>query len=120
MFQNCAPSNYQVRLSDKNLTATSNTDLQLLEAKINDLVNQHYCAAPEDCEALPFGTKACGGPKSYITNSTNNHRSELHTLVEEYNFLDAQYNSSNNVISTCEYLMPPQDLKCIQNKCALN
>ncbi|MDZ4660497.1 MAG: hypothetical protein SGJ18_02640 [Pseudomonadota bacterium] len=117
-FQGCIPS--QITLTDGSSAAANIEKLYKLEEKINDILVQDYCSIAGDCEAYPFGSKACGGPKSYIVNSVNNRGSELQTLVEEYNSIEAELNEFSGAISTCEYLMPPQNIKCVQNKCTLD
>jgi hypothetical protein len=71
------------------------------------------------CKSIGFGTKACGGPLSYLIYSTSStNEPVLVQKVEEYNALNKKWNEATNAVSDCLLITPP-NLDCSQNQCAI-
>lgn len=75
------------------------------------------CSEDSDCLVMPMGTTACGSPSDYIMTSRNNwNLKEVRKLSRLVTLKEHQFNVRYDVISTCEYLMPPE-VTCRENKC---
>lgn len=75
------------------------------------------CQTDRDCNAIAYGSIACGGPNGFIvTSQKNNKRDQITTLAIMSETVEDDYNRENNVNSTCEQLLAPP-VKCIQNSC---
>lgn len=63
----------------------------------------------EQCHAIPVGSKACGGPQSFVIYSTavsNEHK--LQELARQYTEAEEKYNRVTQAMSTCSYITPPE------------
>lgn len=115
-FQNCADK-FQPTENSEGDGGTVVFKMQELEQKIEDMLSSDSCQSDNECKYMALGEKACGGPKSYIYFSSRMDGSELPTLVAEYNEAEKKWNSENSVVSDCMYVMPPEALMCVDNKC---
>lgn len=113
VFQNCLPTEAQFKLEN------DSQKLDFLKLEIDAILAQDYCIEDSECESHPFGFKACGGPATYLVSSINNHPDELRTLIEEYNAAERDFCQLNGCMSNCAYLMPPEKLYCVNNRCSL-
>ena len=93
------------------------TELDDLNIQIQTLIEDLSCNADDDCYTIAYGSKACGGPKTYlIYSSLATDVENLESLVEEYNQLEGEYNAEEDVISTCEIAMEPE-ISCTDGTC---
>lgn len=112
------------QIDGQNLAKLKANQIQLLDyAQVNLLIqelsgNQYKgCEAKEDCLAIAYGAKACGGPRSYLIASRTHIDEELVTkLAEESTRKEQELNENSDIVSTCDYLMPP-NLDCEQGLC---
>ncbi|WP_408098034.1 hypothetical protein ACJVC5_03670 [Peredibacter sp. HCB2-198] len=75
------------------------------------------CAKASDCKIIPIGSRACGGPSSYmITSQFNSNMAELEYLATQTEVKQAAYNRNYNVMSICTLVMPPE-AKCVASYC---
>lgn len=77
----------------------------LMEREVGDAAAKR----PEQCRAIPLGSKACGGPQSFLVYSTavSNER-RLQELARQYAEAEEKYNRVTGAVSTCSFLMPPE------------
>lgn len=117
-FQNCGSSDEAELRSAGGGSASTETQIQKRYDELRDLsANDLNCASVADCEAIPLGAKACGGPADYLVASVKNaHYEEILDLAEELAEIQSKYLVDNQVIGTCDYRMPP-DLECAASKC---
>jgi len=94
-------------------------ELASLQKTIQDLADTSVCNENTECKFIPFGSKACGGPKSYLIYSTSIDVEKLEMLVEAYNQKEADFNKKYGIISDCSAVMPPTSLTCENNTCIL-
>lgn len=79
-----------------------------LENQAKALVRAEGCSSAGECRTAPVGSRACGGPRYYlvycarITDSAALFR-KLDAVAEA----EREYNTRYNVMSTCEFRMPP-------------
>lgn len=77
------------------------------------------CTANEECRALAFGSKACGGPSDYLVYATSSGgAAELESAVEAFNNDETAYNQEYEVVSDCSFLMEPA-VHCDAGRCAI-
>lgn len=92
-------------------------DISSLNDSMKNLNGDLSCTQDTDCEAVAYGSRACGGPSGYIVASTlNAHYDEILDLADKLTEKEMQYNVINNIISTCEFMMPPTP-HCVSNTC---
>ena len=78
-----------------------------LMAQVNALAKTSGCANAADCQTLPVGRKACGGPKTYVvfcSKSTN--VALLRAKIAELDRVDLA--AAKNTVSDCMMVMPPR------------
>ena len=66
--------------------------LDSLKNEIELLINQGTCSQNTDCDFIAFGSKACGGPQSYLVYSTSINVTLLTEKVANYNMQEKAYN----------------------------
>ena len=92
-------------------------ELTALQEEIELLIDSGVCSENSDCEYIAFGSKACGGPKTYLVFSTSINVVLLQQKVATYNVHENAYNQKWGIISDCAYLLPPTSVACINGKC---
>ncbi|OQW48482.1 MAG: hypothetical protein A4S09_04700 [Proteobacteria bacterium SG_bin7] len=110
-FQNCADGPRSIINRDRD------RDLKSTQDRIDEIVASDFCQTDIECKAIAFGVKACGGPRSYLVHSQTANFSELEQLVNVWNDYEREQNVKNGVISTCEFLLEPTNLRCVNSKC---
>lgn len=75
------------------------------------------CVRADDCKLIPIGSRACGGPGSYmITSKMNGNMSEIDYLALQTEVKESAYNRNYGIQSICSLVVPPE-LKCLSNYC---
>ena len=92
-------------------------ELTVLQEEIELLVDSGVCSGNSDCDYIAFGSKACGGPKTYLVFSTSINVELLQQKVATYNALENDYNQKWGVASDCSIPIPPVNVTCIAGKC---
>lgn len=92
-------------------------ELNNLKEEIELLVDSGVCSENSDCDSIAFGSKACGGPKTYLVFSTSINVELLQQKVETYNALENSFNKKWGIISDCSMPSPPTKVECINGKC---
>ncbi len=100
----------------KNITAE---ELETKKQEIQNYINSFSCSESMGCGYIAFGSKACGGPKTYLLFSNNVDLAKLQKMVKNYNELDELHNKQTNAISDCMYQLPPTEVKCINGVCTI-
>lgn len=104
----------------EDLSGENTVTLAQLEAQYNEIeefINQGTCSKDTECNYLPIGSKACGGPSGFIVFPENIDVEALKIMVKNYTENQRKYNKENNVISDCSIPNPPAKLGCIDNSC---
>ncbi|MCF6181238.1 hypothetical protein [Lutibacter sp.] len=91
--------------------------LTLLNNNIEQLISAGTCSENTNCDFIAFGSKACGGPKSYLIYSTSINVELLKEKVAEYNLKEDLYNKKWGIFSDCTVVSPPTSVECINGKC---
>lgn len=97
--------------SNGGLTPEQQTDwnkIEALEAEAKTLVKVTGCASTSECRTAPVGSRGCGGPRYYVPYCAKSTDSvALFAKLGEVAKAEEAYNKKNQVISTCEFRMPP-------------
>jgi hypothetical protein len=87
--------------------------------QIQALIGKAECSSDSQCQVLPIGAKACGGPAGFLAWSTaKTNAAELQALAERYKAEQQASNDSSGRISNCRVLTPPA-AACRANTCQL-
>jgi hypothetical protein len=99
------------------LPKTSHDSLNMARKKLQDMIKNKRCDTATQCKVIAVGSRACGGPSSYETFSTQSANVvAVEKLVNSITVLESQFNAKNNMISICEHLSQPST-QCVENKC---
>jgi hypothetical protein len=78
-----------------------------LMTQINALAKTSGCTNAGDCQTLPVGRKACGGPRSYVVFcSKTTNVALLKAKIAELDRVDLA--AAKNTVSDCMMVMPPR------------
>jgi hypothetical protein len=92
-------------------------DLDELYSEIVELAGDGSCDELSECATLAVGSKACGGPSSYIVYCASAiDEAALIEKVDEYTQLEQDYNLANDIVSTCED-EPEPDVELVDGVC---
>jgi hypothetical protein len=105
----------------KEVTLTpTDEDQQLVQLakNIEEFAKNKACTGGDNCRSMAMGSKACGGPTSYIIYSLSKTDEKLLAeKVKQYTDLEKEINIKYNRISDCSFLIPPT-VDCLNGVCA--
>lgn len=79
-----------------------------LEEQAKALVRAEGCASADQCRTAPVGSRACGGPRHYLVYCARTTDSAaLFRKLDDVAAAERAFNTRYNVMSTCEFRMPP-------------
>jgi hypothetical protein len=88
-------------------------------ARIRALVGTPACSSDAQCHTLALGSRACGGPESYLAwSSTATRADELQALGERYKEERRAADRASGAMSTCRF-MPDPGAVCRAGTCQL-
>ena len=93
--------------------------LDSLWTQINQMATSVNCTNANDWTFTPIGSKACGGPMSYIAYSRKIDEKKFLELVQTYTELQADYNKRSGAISDCALVARPSSVTCENSKAVL-
>jgi hypothetical protein len=97
--------------------AVDDQKLEQLGKEIQDFAKNKTCAGGDDCKTMAIGSKACGGPTSYIIYAlSKTDEKQLSEKVKQYTDLEKELNIKYNRISDCSLLIPPT-VDCLNGVC---
>lgn len=97
----------------------TSTQLETKKKEINSYINSVSCSESVGCNYIAFGSKPCGGPRTYLVFSNNVNLSKLQEMVKNYNEMDKLYNIQTNAMSDCMAVSPPTEVKCVNGVCTI-
>ena len=93
------------------LSGSQETDwaaIEKLEGEAKAIAKTAGCSASSECRAAPVGSRACGGPRYYIAYCAKSTDSAaLYSKLDEVAQAEQAYNRKYQLVSTCEFRMPP-------------
>ena len=91
--------------------------MSALSFEINTLIEDRSCNGSADCATIGLGSKACGGPVTYLIFSRSTvDVATLQALVTEFNDLEARVNDLTGAVSDCA-LEPVPVPDCVNSTC---
>jgi hypothetical protein len=79
-----------------------------LEERAKASVRTDGCTSGDQCRSAPVGSRACGGPRYYLVYCARTTDSAaLFRSLEQVAAAERAYNTKYQVMSTCEFRMPP-------------
>ena len=88
-------------------------------AQIRALIGKAECSSDSQCQVLPIGAKACGGPASHLAYSTAQaDAAALRALAERYKAEQQASNERSGMVSNCR-VVPTPVAACRANTCQL-
>ena len=111
-----APAAPAATLVPRVSTITTASALQQLQIAIGDA----RCDQAAQCHVLPVGSKACGGPQSYLPYSDRAHdESRIQSLSQHYTALQRAQSRASGEISDCSMRLAPTAICTSDGRCAL-
>jgi hypothetical protein len=103
---------------DDSSQETENQNLTKMYTEIisASMVNTTPCANPTEWSFTAIGSKACGGSSGYIPYSLKINITEFLKKVENYTKAEDAYNKKWGIISTCDIILPPTRVDCVNGK----
>ena len=82
--------------------------IEKLEGEAKAIASAGGCTASGECRTAPVGSRACGGPRYYITYcSKTTDSAALYRKLDQVANAEKAYNTKYKLASTCEFRMPP-------------
>ncbi len=75
------------------------------------------CTEGSTCKYVAFGSKPCGGPRTYLAYNSTIDEEFFLNQVAIYNTNEDVYNLKWDVLSDCMAVLPPTSVDCIDGKC---
>lgn len=77
-------------------------------AQITGLIGKAACTSDQQCQVLPVGARACGGPASYLAwSSAVTSGADLQALADRYRSEQQAGNARSGMVSDCRAIAPP-------------
>lgn len=83
---------------------------------IHETVDTVDCVDDSQWEFTAIGSKACGGPQSYLAYPLSIDTAEFMGRVRLYTQAEQDYNVTYKITSTCDVVAPPTDVTCDDGK----
>ena len=111
------PKDISERPADESSQKYDEAQLDKLKASIESMTTKEKCTNAADWTFSPIGTKACGGPVSYIAYPKKNE--SILSKIQEYTQKMADFNKKYNITSDCMMAAEPTGVKCQGEKAVL-
>lgn len=109
LFSSCQKGQSTTRAIDEESLAS-------LRTKIMDQIDTAICTDPLQWSFTALGSKACGGPQTYIAYPHSIDTVAFLQLVKKYNEAERAFNVKHGVISDCMAILPPAAVSCVDGK----
>ncbi len=97
--------------SNTDLTGTQQSDwaaVERLEQQAKTLAKVAGCESSASCRTAPVGSRPCGGPRYYLPYCAKTTDSAaLFRKLDEVAVAERAYNAKHQLVSTCEFRVPP-------------
>ena len=107
--------------SDRQTAAGIGTpEIERLYREAYTIARAGGCSASGDCGSMPVGSKPCGGPWEYVVYCRlTTDTTRLRTVLAELARRQREYNTKNQVGSTCDMILEPS-VTVRGGRCALS
>ena len=110
---------FQCTDSNESSDLITSAQLEAKNQEIQNYINSFSCSESVGCGYIAFGSKPCGGPKTYLIFSNSVNLVHLQEMVKKYNEMDELHNIQTNAISDCMPVAPPTEVKCVNGVCTI-
>lgn len=86
--------------------------------EIDSIIGNENCTDASDWKFTAIGSKACGGPSSYIAYPTKLEE-EILPKVTQFTSMQSDFNTKYGLMSDCAMVMPPVEIRCENGKAIL-
>lgn len=101
-------------------TATPAPGGASLAEQIKAAVGDAACDAPQQCQTIAIGAKACGGPERYLAwSNKSSDGKQLTALAQAQAEASRKLRQSDGMMSTCAIVTDP-GATCEAGRCMLN
>ena len=84
------------------------TNLDGKKTEFNALIKNKECDSTNQCQILPVGSRACGGPSQYVVYSNKHVDSKkAQALALQITNAEKVFNEKNKMMSICQHLTKP-------------
>ncbi len=80
------------------------------------MANPKPCTDSSKWDYIAIGHKPCGGPERYIAYYKEIDVVKFKEKVKRYTTLELEHNIDKGAISTCDFIMPPTKIDCVENR----
>lgn len=111
------PKDISERPADESSQKYDQAQLDKLRAEIDAEISKEKCTdvTTNEWKPAPMGSKACGGPKSYIAYPIK-LEAKILPKIESYNIKEAEFNKKYGITSDCSFVGEPAAIRCINGK----
>lgn len=109
-----------IALKPDNQFSQNEEQLQMknLINKIDSLISTETCSDATEWKFTAIGSKACGGPSSYIAYPIK-LENEVLPKVTQFTSMQSAFNTKYKIMSDCAMVLPPTEIKCEEGKAVL-
>lgn len=112
------PKDISERPANESSQRYDEAQLDKLKASIESLASEEKCTNAAEWTFSPLGSKACGGPVTYIAYPKELEATIL-PVIQEYTANMSEYNKKYNITSDCMMAAEPRSVKCLNGKAEL-
>ncbi|ASK30530.1 hypothetical protein CEY12_10605 [Chryseobacterium sp. T16E-39] len=109
------PKDISERPADENSKKYDEVQLEKIKTAIESEIAKETCNNPDDWKFAPMGSKACGGPKSFIAYPKT-MEAQIQPKIEDYNKRESEFNIKYGITSDCSVIEEPQGIRCKDGK----
>ncbi|AZB27952.1 hypothetical protein [Chryseobacterium balustinum] len=106
------------RPADESSKKYDEANLDKLKSIIESEIAKEKCTSASDWAFAPMGSKACGGPVSYIAYPKKLEASILRK-IENYTQTMSEFNKKYGITSDCMMIAEPSGIRCQGEKAVL-
>lgn len=106
------------RPADESSKKYDEANLDKLKSIIESEIAKEKCTSASDWAFAPMGSKACGGPVSYIAYPKKLETSILRK-IENYTQTMSEFNKKYGITSDCMMIAEPSGVRCQSEKVVL-
>ncbi|KQB37413.1 MULTISPECIES: hypothetical protein [Flavobacterium] len=103
---------------DSNIQEKDAQELEKMHQEIItlSLVNSEPCTDSKNWDFTALGTKSCGGVATFIVYSKKIDKNAFIAKVKAYTDAKTAFDKKYNISSTCEIILPPSSIECMDGK----
>lgn len=112
------PKDFYERPVSENSKNYDEISLSRARKLIDSEISKYKCKNISDWAYAPIGSKACGGPVSYIAYPKSIEASIL-SRIKEFTDNQSEFNKKYEITSDCMLAAEPTAIKCVKGKAVL-